>query len=111
MCVTTVKCSFSNFLPGASCFHAPFATSRNLPFIRHGPGLGAPVLCVVPDVKDFSNIVLDVVLDDVGRRNQFASTGPLSGPTQAGNGFRLCNAIKDGLRKSMGCFVCPQGYG
>ena len=61
-------------------------------------------MCAVPDVKDFSNIILNPVHDDVGRRNQFAGSGPLSGPTQAGKGFKLCDAIKDGLRKGTGCF-------
>ena len=61
-------------------------------------------MCAVPDVKDFSNIILNPVHDDVGRRNQFAGSGHLSSPTQAWKNFKLCDAIKDGLRKGTGCF-------
>jgi hypothetical protein len=78
-------------------------------FTPRGKGPLTPVPRPVPDVKDFSGIVLKPVHDNVGRANQFHACLASPRVCRCWEG-KLCDAIEDGFRKGAGGFgVCPRG--
>jgi hypothetical protein len=76
------RCHARRLRDKATCFREGAARGHRMSIARCGLFL-LPVLCAVPDGQDFSNIILELLHDDVGVRNQFARAFPLSRPADA----------------------------